>query len=285
MCSRQGGDKGKRIVPFDNILRQIKEGYPEHTVIEFTGGEPTVRPKLAEAIHYAKKIGYTKISISTNGRQLGNLSYAKKLVASGLTFATIALHGPDSKTHDAITRHPGSFKDLMAGIENLQRLNVQVLIASVLCRLNASVFHNIPRILISLGINSWSISDIVPESRGNVNYNLLAVDPEILARFGREILPFLEKFSYVAIFNFSRCVFPVSLPKNIQFFDIEKRLELCDIQGKSGRFRMESNQYVDTNKSRLPVCEKCRYGKQCGGFWTEYIKKYGPQPILKIVSR
>ncbi len=283
MCSLNGGDKKEESVAFENILEQLREGRENrHTNVEFTGGEPTFRPRLDEAMAYAKKIGYTQIGISTNGRMLGDRVFSENLVKNGMTDATIALHGPNAETHEKITNSPGSFAEISAGLENLKELNVHVSIDSVLCRLNVDVFEKIGDFLLEKGIDNWSISDLVPDGRGRDDYKKLAVDPEDLEGFGKRILPVLTKFSYAGIFNFSRCIFPAELPPRIVFFEIKKKMENWDMQGKAGRYSKEKTAYKDFYKKPFSGCDRCGYRDDCGGFWTDYLNIYGEEPILKI---
>jgi molybdenum cofactor biosynthesis enzyme MoaA len=114
ICSLCGGDKKEETVLFEDILKQLDEGRKvHHENVEFTGGEPTMRPRLDEAIAYAKKIGYRQIGLSTNGRLLADQVFSQNLVDNGLTEATIALHGPDAATHDRVTNSPGSFDEII----------------------------------------------------------------------------------------------------------------------------------------------------------------------------
>jgi uncharacterized radical SAM superfamily Fe-S cluster-containing enzyme len=63
--------------------------------VEFTGGEPTIRPDLPELVAYAKEQGFTNISVISNGLRIANANYAKRLVDAGMNDVLFSVHGPD----------------------------------------------------------------------------------------------------------------------------------------------------------------------------------------------
>lgn len=88
--------------------------------IALTGGEPSVRPDFLQLIEQARRIGFSRITITTNGRMFAYREFARLAVVSGLTGASISLHGPDAATHEAMTSTPGSFAQTLAGLKNLR---------------------------------------------------------------------------------------------------------------------------------------------------------------------
>jgi len=49
-------------------------------------------------------------------------SAAGRIVSSGIDSLVFSVHGPDARTHDALTRAPGSFDQLKKGLANLRAL-------------------------------------------------------------------------------------------------------------------------------------------------------------------
>ena len=60
--------------------------------IDFIGGEPTAHPDLRRFIAHARRLGFEKIYICTNGTLLGRPGYLDGLVAAGLTGVRFSLH-------------------------------------------------------------------------------------------------------------------------------------------------------------------------------------------------
>jgi hypothetical protein len=83
--------------------------------VDFVGGEPTIHDELQEAIGLARRIGFERIGLQTNGRRLAYRSYTELLVTAGLTHVDVSLHGPTAPVHEFHTTVEGSFQQTVAG--------------------------------------------------------------------------------------------------------------------------------------------------------------------------
>lgn len=92
-------------------------------VLLFSGGEPTVHPRLVEYAKYAVSKGMRAV-ISTNGTLITK-EKAKALKEVGLSYVGISLDGLE-QTHDKFRGVEGSFKRAMAAIENCQEAGIKV---------------------------------------------------------------------------------------------------------------------------------------------------------------
>ncbi|MFH1263749.1 MAG: radical SAM protein [Pseudomonadota bacterium] len=94
--------------------------------LEFTGGEPTIRPDLIELTQYAKSLGFRSLSMITNGIRLAQPHYAKACVEAGLDDFLLSIHGPEAGVHDPVTEIPGSFDKVVTAARNLKNFPVKV---------------------------------------------------------------------------------------------------------------------------------------------------------------
>src|SRR4030042_3452821 len=100
------GDK-KKITPMttgqakDELENGIERGC---TIVDFNGGEPTIRKDIFELLRYARIVGYRVISMTTNGRMFYYPDFAEKAVKSGLNSIVFSLHGHNSNLHERLTR-------------------------------------------------------------------------------------------------------------------------------------------------------------------------------------
>lgn len=69
--------------------------------VTFTGGEPTLRPDLAELLMYAEDLGLVT-GLITDGRKLADTRYLKTLLDAGLDHAMIVLQPQKSETWDSL---------------------------------------------------------------------------------------------------------------------------------------------------------------------------------------
>jgi MoaA/NifB/PqqE/SkfB family radical SAM enzyme len=120
-----------------NIKKKLRIGrrYGK-TRVDLSGGEPTIRKDLFEIIRYARKIGYEKVGIITNGLVMSNKEYCKQLIEAGLNDCLFSLHAPESKLHDHLTSIKGSWNKLIQAMDNMRELNADFRINTVITNLN-----------------------------------------------------------------------------------------------------------------------------------------------------
>lgn len=89
------------------------------TEVEFTGGEPTIRKDIVELVACAKGLGYVNISFISNGLRLASKTFADRLLDAGANDFLFSIHGHNSALHDSQTQIKGSFKKILAAVENV----------------------------------------------------------------------------------------------------------------------------------------------------------------------
>jgi len=104
-----------------NVLKDLAQfGSP---VILFSGGEPLLRPDLAQLAEYAVDQGLRAV-ISTNGTLITK-ALAGKLQKIGLSYIGVSLDGTE-KTHDAFRRTKGAYAAALTGIRNCRDAGIKV---------------------------------------------------------------------------------------------------------------------------------------------------------------
>ena len=93
--------------------------------VRLTGGEPLLRKGLVDLVRDLSKLRTVKtgepldLALTTNGHLLEDL--AQPLKKAGLTRITVSMDAVDPATFARITRVPGSFEQVLAGIRAAQR--------------------------------------------------------------------------------------------------------------------------------------------------------------------
>ncbi len=73
---------------------------PGKTLVQLSGGEPTVRDDLPEIIRHAKQAGCAHVQLNTNGIRLGqDKAYAGSLAEAGLSFVFLQFDGMDDQVY------------------------------------------------------------------------------------------------------------------------------------------------------------------------------------------
>lgn len=80
-------------------------------------GEPTLHPRLLEAVHYAKRKGIREVSFLTNGTKL-KLDYFAKLAEAGLDQITVSIDGM-GETYNRI-RRPLKFDQTLRKLKDIR---------------------------------------------------------------------------------------------------------------------------------------------------------------------
>lgn len=96
------GDHGRSFEDVVHLLEVIKDaGGPRP--IQFSGGEPTIRPDLPELIEVAHEKGFEHVQVNTNGLMLAaDAGLAARLSAAGATAVYLQFDGLERSTYEAI---------------------------------------------------------------------------------------------------------------------------------------------------------------------------------------
>jgi len=256
------------------IERGLRRGC---NIIDFMGGEPTLRNDLAELIEFAKNSGYKTVSITTNGRLLSYRKFAKKLIDSGLNSFIFSIHGSSAKTHDFLTRVNGSYRQLINGMKNVKELNPTIYICTN-TTINKYNYKYLPEIVennIRLGADACEMIFVHP--RGNALKNFDEIVPTLT-----ELEPYIKKTLCVAerlgisyfVFRYFPICYIVDFKDNLseyvtRFSFREQHIgpEFSDLNVEEGRKK--------SGRVKGEICKKCKYYDDCEGIFNEYAERFG----------
>jgi MoaA/NifB/PqqE/SkfB family radical SAM enzyme len=174
--------------PADEAIRSaIHDAARRNTKIVLSGGEPTLNSRLPEWVRLAKSLSTFPVQIQTNAIQLADGPLLGRLVEGGLDEAFVSLHGATADVSDRVTEAPGTFVRTLAGIDELAKTNVLVILNFVLCATN----HREAPALIELVAARWpnaivNLSFVAPSS------DLVPRTPELIPRYS-DVLPDLAR--------------------------------------------------------------------------------------------
>lgn len=106
-------------------------------MVDISGGEPTIRQDIFEIISYARKIGYKKVCILTNGIRMADKSFCDKLIKAGMNDILFSVHSPVEKDHDWLIQVKGSYKKIISALKYLStKKGVEIRINSTISNFN-----------------------------------------------------------------------------------------------------------------------------------------------------
>jgi MoaA/NifB/PqqE/SkfB family radical SAM enzyme len=114
-CNVHGGDDPRLYdasyveAILDAAARQVLEAHDGRgtPAVDFIGGEPTAHPELPRFVAYAKRLGFRKIYVCTNGTLLLRPGYLDHLVEAGLTGVRYSLHDHRADVAASLADVPG----------------------------------------------------------------------------------------------------------------------------------------------------------------------------------
>lgn len=163
--------------------------------LAFSGGEPLLWPSLEYAIELASSFGI-EVTVYTTGNAPNIEEILLKLRDKGLKRAIFSVFGPNSQTHERITRISGSFQQTINAIKIAQKLLLETEIHFVALVRNYYLLKGVAELGNDLGVHRVSVLRFVPQGRGsllqndtlNINQNIeLKRSIEELRRLGYNI--------------------------------------------------------------------------------------------------
>ncbi|HKV38114.1 MAG TPA: radical SAM protein [Blastocatellia bacterium] len=94
--------------------------------VQFSGGEPTLSPYFADAVRYAREVGYNSVQAATNGIKFAqSYEFCEEAAKAGLRYAYLQFDGIGNAANEH--RKVGNLFDVkMTAIENLHRAGVDI---------------------------------------------------------------------------------------------------------------------------------------------------------------
>lgn len=183
-CIVQEGMNNYRGVPFERFARIVDDSArtDKYDRLLFTGGEVTLERGLFRFIDYAKQSGaFRHLRLQTNGRKLADAAFARSLIDAGIDEFFISLHGDTAELHDRITQRPGSFDELIRGLENLASAPVRLITNTVIHRTNVGAYLGIVEIAHRHGVSEMEFWNYLPMEDHADERELIAPIPDVIA--------------------------------------------------------------------------------------------------------
>lgn len=126
--------------------------------VNFTGGEPLIRPDVVDLMAYAHQIGIRHMHLNTNGIRLTPATLTAVLDAGVRSF-NVSVDGPSALVHDRIRGRLGAFattiEHLRRLIDQRERLNLKVRMNFTVMRDNVGYLPDIARLAQELRVQLY----------------------------------------------------------------------------------------------------------------------------------
>jgi len=142
-------------------------------VLTLSGGEIFLRDDLLEIISYAAKSFL--VILLTNGTLITS-DIVRRLKKLDVTQVEISLHGANARTHDQITRVPGSHSKTMKALDLLSRDQVPIVIKSSILNQNIHEYPGIEKIASQFGARLSISQFLIPKTDGSTDPLFYRID-------------------------------------------------------------------------------------------------------------
>jgi hypothetical protein len=225
--------------------------------ISFFGGEPLLRSDLFDLVEAARRLGFPRIRLRTNGTLLADGRFLSRVLGAGCYHFEIKLFAADSRIHDGMTGASGSLDQSWAGVALLRqaviprRADQQPFIGILIPLRMDNLFH-LPETILGLAslrpdriVLSWEITQL-PVSRG---------------------LPIIRNAINLALLN--------------RMWVLTENLPLCfmkDLEAHVAEIYLPPR----VPHEHMAECRKCVYEEVCPGIPSRFAKMRGILAIKPV---
>lgn len=243
------------------------------------GGDPTMRADLFGIVRAARRLGYERIKIQTNGMRLADPAYATRLVEAGVTEVSFSIKGANAETHDRLTRTPGCHALLLRGIAEMRAREVPMEGDLLVYRSNQAELPAMVRVYHGLGLarfNVWLLSAVdagAPDVDAEVP-RISEVMPHLVAAMAQRLS---DRPDFVTSLHTPPCTVP-SRHHACLFHAASLHMLVANPGGHAFRLEespIEGGLYLDR-------CASCAARPRCGGIRADYVRIHGDSEFQPI---
>lgn len=269
------GGLEKKTFPMSLIQKHVDMALVRNcNLFVFSGGEPTLYPKLPEVLRYVKSRG-ADTAIVTNGRLLSYEHQFNRIKGYTDQFY-ISLHSVNNEKHDLMTRVSGSFEQTIRGIKRCRDAMKSVIMRCVVNNYNSEELAGFVEYAKVLDVGEVELS--LMQVQGNAEHHWQKLLPRLV-----DLKGYLEQAMAAAKMN-----------------GIEVKIEgipLCFINGEEEKIlKFQSNLHYKfigaehESESVLSIkdeiktrkCLECSKQRVCNGISRKYIEIRGDDELTPL---
>lgn len=264
MCSNPPGYDRVGTYTLEALKERVRRIPRGETDIYLTGGEPTLHPHLLELLGCIRgRFPAARIAIDTNGRMFAYRVFAKKCASFGNMEFQVSICGHSAAAHDAVTRTPGSFANMLSGVKNLLALGAPVEMRFVLTRKSLPNLDKVYRFAQSRLKGIKSLVLIFMEMEGMAGANSASVGLRYRDAAG-PVAGFFEKAGAppfeLKLYHFPLCALPPAL----------------------WRYAWRTLPRKEVTFPR--PCRSCAVKQYCLGVHWDYLEHYGAEEFSPVAA-
>jgi MoaA/NifB/PqqE/SkfB family radical SAM enzyme len=243
------------------------------------GGEPTLRKDLFAIAAEARKLGFERVKLQTNGMLLSYPEFMQRCVDAGVTEVNFAIKGSTAQIHDRLTQTPGCFDLMVRAVESCKTRGLPIDGDILVYRSNVDDIPEMVRVHTAHGVeryNLWLFS--VTDQGGEDLAELVPRIRDVIPAVRRAVeLGLGAREDFITSLHTPPCTVPTDL-SSVLFHASDLDLLVADAGGHS--FRLETSP-IEGGRF-FPRCERCAMRPRCGGAREDYVKIFGDEEFQPV---
>jgi len=146
-------------------------------ILIFTGGDPMVRPDLAELISHAAGKGL-RCSLTPTATALPTTKRLEEVRDAGIRRIALSLDAPDAQIHDDFRQVAGSWERTMDILHRAQEVGISVQVNTTVAKHNIDILEEMVPFIEEVNAVQWSVFFLVPTGRGMIEQMVSAEEHE-----------------------------------------------------------------------------------------------------------
>jgi cyclic pyranopterin phosphate synthase len=245
------------------------------------GGEPTLRRDLFALLAEARRLGYTRIKLQTNGMMLAYPAFTERCATAGVTEVAFSIKGAGPETHDRLARTPGCHALMTRGIAEARRCGLALEGDVLVYRSNAHELPEIVRHYTAEGVGCFRLWLMSAVDQGDEDLSgevprVADVMPHVTAAMD---LRLSDRPDFILSLHTPPCTVPAS-HRACLFHSRDLALLVVDASGH--RFRLEDSPIEGGHY--LEGCGRCVLRPRCGGVRRDYVALHGGDEFRPVME-
>jgi radical SAM protein len=146
-------------------------------ILIFTGGDPMMRPDLAELIAYATDSGL-RCSLTPTATALPTKKRLEEVRDAGIRRIALSLDAPHPQVHDDFRKVNGSWQRTMDILHRAQEIVLRVQVNTTVAKHNVDILDEMVPFIEEVKAVQWSVFFLVPTGRAMIEQMISAEEHE-----------------------------------------------------------------------------------------------------------
>ena len=236
------------------------------------GGEPTMRRDLFALVSAARKLGYTRVKLQTNGMMLAYPEFARRCADAGVTEVSFSVKGATEEMHDRLAQTPGCHALMVQGMEQVRALGLGLEADLLVYKSNVGTVPEMVRAYAPRGVahfRVWLLS-AMDRDGDEVRAEVPRVSEAARAIVAAMDLGLSTRPDFISSLHTPPCTVPGS--HHACLFDAAALNMLVSNPGGFA-FKLEASPIEGGHY--LPRCDGCKYRPRCRGLRADYLRLHG----------